>query len=99
MIKVIEGYKAKSGEDIFPVLLKMRSQIVQYPGFVGAENFSDTKDVSITAMVSTWQGVEFWKVWEKSSIRQILLKQAEELLDEEPRIKIYRIKPTTSWGT
>jgi len=98
MIKVIEGYKVKSGEDIHPVLLKIRSQIVQYPGFVGAENFVDTKDGSIIAVVSTWQGVECWEVWEKSRMRQALLGQTEELLAEEPRITIYRIQPTTSWG-
>ena len=98
MIKVIEGYKVKSDEDIRPVLLKIRSQIVQYPGFVGAENFVDTRDGSIIAVVSTWQGTEYWKVWEKSKIRRTLLGQAEGLLAEEPRITIYRIQPTTSWG-
>lgn len=98
MIKVIEGYKVKSGEDIRPVLLKIRSQIVQYPGFVGAENFVDTKDGSIIAVVSSWQGVECWKVWEKSKMRQALLEQAEKFLAEKPRITIYRIQPTTSWG-
>ncbi len=98
MIKVIEGYKIKPGEDIYPLLLKMRSQIVQYPGFVGAENFADTRDRSIIAMVSTWQDVQFWEVWEKSSIRKILLEQAKGFLEEEPRTKVYKIQPTTNWG-
>ncbi len=98
MIKVIEGYKVKSGEDIHPILIQMRSQIVQYPGFVGAENFVDTKDGSVIAVVSTWQGVDYWKVWEKSRIRQALLENAEKSLIEEPRITIYRMQPTTNWG-
>ena len=97
MIKVIEGYKVKIGEDVNPVLLKIRSQIVQYPGFVGAENFVGAKDGSVIAVVSTWQGVEYWKAWEKSKMRRTLLGQAEELLAEEPRITIYRLQPTTSW--
>jgi len=94
MIKVIVGYKLKKGADIQPILLKLRSHAMTYPGFVGAENLLSGKDSSIVAMVSTWERIENWKVWEISKIRQDILREAETLLVEEPRVIVYRIMPT-----
>ena len=97
MIKVIVGYKLKEGADIQPILLKLRSNAMQYPGFIGAENLLSEKDSSIVAMVSTWEKVEDWRIWEKSKIRQELLRQTERLLVEEPKVTIYRTMPTARW--
>lgn len=97
MIKVIIGYKLKEGADIQPILLKFRSHAMQYPGFIGAENLLSAKDSSIVATVSTWEKVEDWRIWEKSKIRQELLRQTERLLVEEPKVTIYRTMPTARW--
>ncbi len=94
MIKVIVGYKVKKGADIQPVFLKLRSNAMQYPGFVGAENLISQQDSSIVAMLSTWERVENWRLWEDSRIRQEIMREAEPLLDEELRVAIYRIMPT-----
>jgi len=97
MIKVLIGYKLKSGVDIQPILLKLRSYAMTYPGFVGAENLLSEQDISIVATVSTWEKVENWRVWEGSKISQEILREAEALLVEEPRVTIYRIMPTARW--
>ena len=97
MIKVIVEYKVKRGEDILPILLKLRSHSIIYPGFVGAENLVSEKDSSIVAMLSTWEKVEDWRAWEKSKIRQELLREAEALLEEEPRATTYRTMSTARW--
>ena len=44
MIKVIVGYRVKAGKDIRPLLLKLRMNAMQYPGFVGAENLTHRRD-------------------------------------------------------
>ncbi len=98
MIKVIVGYKVRTGEDINPILLELRSHAMTYPGFVGAENLISEKDISIIAVVSTWVKAEDWRLWEKSTIRQGLLRKAETLLVEEPKITIYRTTPTLRWA-
>jgi antibiotic biosynthesis monooxygenase (ABM) superfamily enzyme len=98
MIKIIVGYKVKAGQDIQPILLKLRSNAMQYPGYVGAENLISDKDSSIIAMVKTWQQAENWKAWEKSRIRKDLLQEIRPLLEEEPKVTTYRIMPTTHWG-
>ena len=97
MIKVIIGYKLKSGVDIQPILLKLRSYAMTYSGFVGAENLVSEKDISIIATVSTWEKVEDWRLWETSKTRQEILREAEALLAEEPRVIIYRIMPAVRW--
>ena len=94
MIKVIEGHKVKPGADIQPMFLKLRSNAMQYPGFIGAENLVGEKDVSIVVFVSTWNAIENWRLWEKSSMRTGLYRETEELLAEEPKVSIYRIVPT-----
>jgi heme-degrading monooxygenase HmoA len=97
MIKVITGYKLKSGADILPILLKLRSQALTYSGFVGAENLVNDKDSSIVAIISTWDKVEDWRSWEASRARREILREAEAILEEELRVTIYRIIPTARW--
>ena len=97
MIKVIVGYKLKRDADIQPLLLKLVSNAMQYPGFVSAENLLSEKDSSTIAAVKTWNKLEDWRAWEKSSIRQALLREAETLLEEAPQVTVYTIMPTVRW--
>jgi heme-degrading monooxygenase HmoA len=97
MIKVITGYKLRKGANIQPILLKLRSQVLTYPGFVGAENLISDEDVSIVAIITTWEKVKDWRAWETSAARQEIHREADVLLAEEPRVAIYRIIPTIRW--
>jgi antibiotic biosynthesis monooxygenase (ABM) superfamily enzyme len=95
MIKVITGYRVKTGADIKPILLKLRMNAMQYPGFVGAENLTHRRDVSIILKISTWERPENWIAWEKSKVREELLKEIEPLVEDETRVEMYDIIPTT----
>jgi len=97
MVKVITGYKLKKDADIQPILLKLRSHAMTYPGYVSTENLLSEQDISIVAMMSTWEEVEDWRSWEGSKISQEILREAGALLAEEPRVTIYRIIPTVRW--
>jgi antibiotic biosynthesis monooxygenase (ABM) superfamily enzyme len=97
MIKVIEGLKLKPGTNIQPILLKLRTQAMTYPGFIGADNLISEKDNSIVAMISTWEKPEYWYAWESSKIRQEILREAKALLLEEPRVMVYKLIPTVAW--
>jgi heme-degrading monooxygenase HmoA len=98
MIKVITGYKVSKGKDIRPILLKLRSHAMQYPGFRGAENLLSEKDSSLIVMVGAWDKAEDWRVWEESAIGQDLLRRAATFLAEEPPVTIYRVMPTRIWA-
>ncbi len=97
MIKGIIGYKVKNYKDIEPVLLKLRSHAMQYPGFVSAENLVSDVDSTVVVMTSTWETLENWRTWLKSRITQNLLRQDKELAMEKPRVTAYRIMPTAEW--
>jgi len=97
MIKVIVGYKVKIREDIEPILMKLRSNAMTYPGFVGEEILINEKNIYIVIVVSTWVKVEDFRVWEKSTIRKELLGQAEALLVDETKVTIWRVMPTVRW--
>ena len=94
MIKVVEGYKVKSGANIQEIFIKLRTNAMQFPGFISAENLISEKDASIAVFLSTWNASENWKAWEISGIRQELYRQAAGLLEEMPKLSIYRLVPT-----
>jgi antibiotic biosynthesis monooxygenase (ABM) superfamily enzyme len=98
MIKVILGYRVQNGADIQSVFFKLRSHAMTYRGYIASENLRSEKDSSVVAMMQTWDRTEDWKLWEASTIRQSILKEATPFVEEEPRTTVYRIMPTNSWG-
>ena len=98
MIKGIVGCKVRKDTDLEPILLKLKSHATQYQGFKGMENLVSADNASVVAMVSTWESLEDWKSWAQSTITQQLLRQAEALLVEEPRVTTYRMMvPAVMW--
>jgi len=97
MIKVIVGYRVKKGEDIKPLLLQLRMNAMQYPGFVGAENLTHRRDSSIILAISTWDSAENWRAWEQSKVRAELLAEIKPLVEDQTRVEIYDIIPTKKW--
>jgi heme-degrading monooxygenase HmoA len=97
VIKAIVGYKLKEGADFGPILRKLWSQAAQSPGFIGAENLLSEADHNIVALVTTWETIENWHGWEKSRIRQDILREAAPLLEEDPRVTVYTVTPTVRW--
>jgi heme-degrading monooxygenase HmoA len=98
MIKGILGCKVRRDTDLEPTLLKLKSHAAQYQGFKGMENLVSAENASVIAMVSTWESLDDWQSWAQSRITQDLLRQAETLLVEEPRVTTYRMMaPATRW--
>ena len=97
MIKVIEGYELKSGADIQPLFLKLRSSAMTFPGFISAEHIRSVKGSPISALLYDWAKLGDWGIWESSKLRKQLLQEAEALLLSEPRITVYSVVPTSAW--
>jgi antibiotic biosynthesis monooxygenase (ABM) superfamily enzyme len=98
MIKVIIGYKVKPGKNIQPMLMSLRANAMQFPGYIGSENLISDQDSTIIAMIKTWQHVENWRAWEKSRVRTELIQKIRPFLQEEPQVTTYQIMPTIEWG-
>jgi len=97
MIKGIIGYKVVSYKDVEPILMKLRSHAMQYPGFVSAENLVSEEDFSVVVMISTWETIESWRTWAESKITKDLLRQAKAVVMGAARITAYRTMPTVAW--
>jgi heme-degrading monooxygenase HmoA len=97
MIKVITGYKMNEGADVLPMLIRLRSHAMSFPGYVGAENLMNNHDVSIVAIITTWEDVEYFRDWENSRTRRAIIDEYRDALAEEPKVTIYRIIPTQKW--
>jgi len=97
MVKGIIGYKALSYKDVEPILMKLRSYAMQYPGFINAENLVSEKDHSVVVMTSTWETIGDWRTWMGSRETRDLLRQARAAVMGAPRIAAYMIMPTVEW--
>jgi len=97
MLKVVIGYRKKKNKDVLPMLLKLRSHAMTFPGYVGSENLVNDKDISIVAVITTWEGAEYFRDWESSRTRRAIIKEYRDCLAEEPKITMYRIIPTRKW--
>ena len=98
MIKVIEGYNGKPSANMQSLFMEFRANVMQYPGFMSAENLVSQGNDFIILFVSTWDTVDNWRSWEESSIRRKLCQEAEELLADKPRVSIFTLVPT-HWGS
>ena len=97
MISVIVGYKLKSGADIQPTLRKLMSNAITHPGFIRAENLISATDKTIAIIIYSWDKIQDWRIWEQSNTRQNILQQADTILLEQPRVKVYQVMPATPW--
>jgi heme oxygenase (mycobilin-producing) len=97
MIKGIVGYKVLRYKDLEPILMKLRSHAMQYPGFLGAENLISEEDLSVVMMITSWQTMENWKSWTQSKVTQDLLEQAKAVVIGVARLTAYRTMPTVEW--
>ena len=95
MIKIIIGYRVKEGANIEPILMRLRTDAMQYPGFVSAENLISRTDSSIVIIINTWNTAENWVEWEKSEVRAALHREVQPLLQDGTKATIYEVVPTT----
>ena len=73
------------------------TNVITHPGFLKAQNLVSSKDSTIAVIIYTWDNIKDWHEWENSSIRQKIIKQADTLLLEDPRVTVYQVMPTTEW--
>ena len=97
MIKGIIGFKVLNYKDLEPILMKLKSSAMQYPGYVGAENLVSVEDLSVVMMIATWETIENWRTWTESRITKDLLQQAKAVVIGGARLTAYNIMPTREW--
>jgi heme-degrading monooxygenase HmoA len=99
MVRVLVGHKVKTGADILPILLQLRSSEMTFPGFISSENLQSEEDSLTVVTMSTWRETSDWKAWDTSKLKQAILTPIEGLLADKPRVTVYTIMPTVGWLT
>jgi heme-degrading monooxygenase HmoA len=95
MIRVIIDRHAKAGEDLSALLVELRvAAITHYPGYIGGETLVNTEDGSNIVVISTWRSIEDWERWAKSETRTKLYQHIKPMLQEKPKVRIFRIMAT-----
>ena len=92
MIRAIIERQAKSGVDLFPLLIEIRiAAITHFQGYLGGETLVNTEDDANIIAISTWETIEDWEYWEKSEARTTLYEKIRPLLRESPKVRTYQV--------
>ena len=90
-IKVLIKRKVASGheKELNLLFLKMRSNAVQQPGYIGGETLKrlDTSDEYL--VISRWQSIDDWSRWLVSPERREVQEKIDALTDDGTKFKIY----------
>ena len=91
MIRVIIERKLEKVEHISRLLRQIRVAAMSQRGYISGETLVSTEDSHAITVISTWQSLECWQVWEKSEQRVALERQISPILTEPPIVKTYRV--------
>jgi len=61
---------------------KVRAEARKQHGFISGDTLVDVDDPRHVVVISSWQTLEDWKVWDSSSIRKSMLPLIEDHLIE-----------------
>ena len=85
--EIMEGKE----NQVAPLIVKLRSLATIQPGYISGEtlNCIDPPEKNEYLVISTWQSVEDWKNWFRSTDRNTIDKQIEQLTREKSEYTIY----------
>ena len=70
-------FKQGNEQQIVSILNQMRGAVMSQPGYISGETLMNYEDPHTFAVISTWQNIEAWHKWKKSTER----KQIESMLE------------------
>jgi len=90
MIKVLIERHVQKGKEkyLIGLLNKMRTELIQQPGYVSGELLQSTDDKATFFALSTWFSTLDWKSWQSDPRRLAVEAKIEELLTESARLTV-----------
>ncbi len=70
-------FKQGSEKQIVTILNQMRTAVMNQTGYISGETLMNYEDPQTFTVISTWQNIEAWQKWKKSTER----KQIESMLE------------------
>ena len=79
-----EGSQGKG--ELLPLLIDLRSLATAQPGYISGETLRSLDDPFDYLVISTWNSLDYWKIWEADKERQGIQGEIDNLL-RTPSIK------------
>ena len=83
-ILIRRRFKIGKKKEIFALFKKLRSAVLNQPGYISGETFLEHNDSQHMLVIGTWEDMESWHSWKNNNKR----KEFEALLE------IYQDGPT-----
>jgi len=74
---------------LLPLLVELRSKATTQPGYISGETLRNVSDPQDFIVISTWQSLEAWKIWEASKGRTEIQNRIDAMLGEKTTYGIY----------
>ena len=74
---------------LLPLLVELRSKATTQPGYISGETLCNVSDPQDFIVISTWQSLEAWKIWEASKGRTEIQNRIDAMLGEKTTYGIY----------
>jgi len=90
-IRIIIDRKVKKGKETeFAKLLReLRSNAIVLKGYISGETLRALDDPQNFIVISTWQGLDDWKNWEKDPRRKKTQVKIEKMMARPTKTKVY----------
>lgn len=75
--------------EMIPLFRKMRSMAMNQEGYIAGETLRNMNDPEDFIVISNWQTSDHWITWLKSTQRQEIQNQIDNLLGGQTQYEIY----------
>ncbi len=82
-ILIRRRFKIGKKKEIFALFKKLRSAVLNQPGYISGETLLEHNDSQHMLVITTWENIESWHSWIKSSKRKGF-DAMMEIYQEEP---------------
>lgn len=92
MIRVIIERTLKEGceKSYLHAIRKLKQQACHKQGYISGEVLGHIEDPLRCLVLSNWQDIDSWKVWENSEERKAQMEIINEMLSEEEKVSVYQ---------
>jgi antibiotic biosynthesis monooxygenase (ABM) superfamily enzyme len=90
-IKVVHQrtIKPENKEELGTLLSKLRTAALSQPGYLSGETLVALDNQDTHLVISTWQTLQEWRVWENNPERRVLIAMIDNLLVEPASVRVY----------
>ncbi len=90
-VRIIIDRKVKKGREasLSKLLRELRLKAIASKGYISGETLRSSDDPLNYIVISTWQGADEWKNWEKNPERKKIQAKIEKLMARPTKTKIY----------